>query len=244
MPASSDAQERHHRIIRKMHEIFGAGLELKGRLERGQRPRFDAEYNRIRTLLLAGGELDFDNIYRGDLVNVNVRATTAASNMSNMFLGVQYALACWLDEIFIVYAPKWWAEEWTGRSLEQSLLGGTQEREWRFWDQARKAEGPKGSPEAVECFLWAVMLGFRGRPESAAPPLDPVSWVENTRRRVIATRQSEFPTPPSREAPTDVPPLRGSERLRTMFRVALILGSIGIFVLSLAITYSMQRKAV
>jgi len=238
----SDLQERHERLTKKMHEIFGAGLELKGRLERGQRPRFEVEYSRIRTLLLAGGDLDFEPMYRGDLVNVNVRATTAAASLNNMFFGIQYALACWLDELFIVYSPRWWSEEWTGRSLEQSLLGGTQEREWRFWNQARLAEGPKGSPEAVECFLWAVMLGFRGRPDTASPPIDPVVWVENTRRRVIASRQVKFPDPPSREAPTEIPPLKGADRLRGMFRLAIILIGIAVFILSLAVTVALKGK--
>jgi type VI secretion system protein ImpK len=237
MSQNQNLKERQDKLLKKIHEVFGAGLELKARIDKGQRPRFDQEYNRIRSLLLAGGELDHDPLYRGELVNVNIRQTMAAQDLNSKFFGVQYALACWLDELFIVYTPRWWSEEWVGRSLEVSLMGGGQDREWRFWTQSRMAEGPKGSPEAIECFLWAVMLGFRGRPETASPAIDPMLWVENTRRRVIATRQTTFPEPPSREPPSDVPPLKGADRLRSVFRLAIILIGIAVFVLSLAVTY-------
>lgn len=243
MPLPSELQERHARLMRKMHEVFGAGLELKKRLEQGQRPRFDVEWNRLRSLLIAGGELDYDPLYRGDLAQVqNVRASSSTLNISNMYLGVQYVLACWLDELFINHSPRWWSEQWVTQSIEVSLLGGAQEREWRFWVQARMAEGTKGCPEALECFLWAVMLGFRGRPEAELARVDPINWVENTRRRVLATRQSEFPEPPSVEAPSGAGALRGQSRLRGMFRWALILIAISSFILTIAITSALSRE--
>lgn len=222
------------KIVRRMHEVFGHGLDLKGRLDRGEAPRFETEHSRLLSLLLAGGELDFDPLFRGDLAGAG--RSNRTQDMSSFFLGVQYALACWLDEIFLLDAPGWWSGQWEADSLEVRLYGGANERAWRFWDQARKAEGPRGSPEALEAYLWAVMLGFRGAPETLNPPVNPPVWVDNVRKRVLAARSTEFPVPAQREAPTHVPPLRGRERMRTMLRVAVVCGAAAVFALSLAIT--------
>ncbi len=225
----------HDKIVRRMHEVFGYGLDLKERLERGEAPRFDTEHARLLSILLAGGELDFDPSYRGDLASPAGRANMTRE-LSNLFLGVQYALTCWLDEVFMLDAPGWWSEQWSADSLEVRLYGGSQERAWRFWDQARKAEGPRGSPEALEAFLWCVMLGFKGAPDTLNPPVNPPVWVDNVRKRVLSARSAEFPVPAQREPPIRVPALRGAERVRTMLRVAVVFGALAAFALGLAAT--------
>ena len=156
-------------------------------------------------------------------------------DLSNLFLGVQYALTCWLDEVFMLDAPTWWSQQWEADSLEVRLYGGSQERAWRFWDQARKAEGPRGSPEALEAFLWCVMLGFKGAPDTLNPPINPPVWVDNVRKRVLSARSAEFPVPAQKEAPTRVPALRGPERLMTMLRVAVVVGAAAVFALGFAV---------
>ena len=224
------------KIVRRVHEVFGHGLGLIERLDRGENPRFETEHNKLLNLLLAGGELDFDPAYRGDLALAGRGGMT--QDISNLFLGVQYALACWLDELFLLKAPGWWANEWEKDTMEVRLYQGTQQRGWRFWNQARKAEGPRGSPEALEAYLWAVMLGFRGNPESEN--VNPPVWVDNVRRRVLAARSAEFPTPPQREVPTRVPPLRGPERLVRMLRVAVVVAAVAVFAISIAVTKSLS----
>ncbi len=226
------------KIIRKMHDVFGAGLELRERLDRGERPRFDTEHSKLLTLLLAGGEFDYDRSYRGDLASGGRARLTGDADLSNLFLGVQYALACWLDETFVLSAPQWWADQWERDTMEVRLLGGSNERAWRFWDQAKKAEGPRGSPEAMEAYLWCVMLGFRGSPR---PPINPLDWVENVRKRVLSVRGADFPTPPQKEPPTRVPALRGPERVRTMLRVAVVFGALAAFVLGFAVVTHLAK---
>jgi type VI protein secretion system component VasF len=155
--------------------------------------------------------------------------------LSNLFLGVQYALTCWLDEVFMLDAPPWWGQQWEADSLEVRLYGGSQERAWRFWDQARRAEGPRGSPEALEAFLWCAMLGFKGAPDTLNPPVNPAVWVDNVRKRVLSARSAEFPVPAQKEVPTRVPALRGPDRLKTMLRVAVVFGAVAVFVLGVAV---------
>ena len=227
------------KIIRRMHDVFGAGLDLKERLDRGESPPFAVEYNKLLTLLLAGGELDFEPAYRGDLSGT---IRQSQPDLGNLFLGVQYPLACWLDETFMLNAPGWWSSQWEADTMEVRLYGGSQQRAWRFWDQARKAEGPRGTPEAVEAFLWAVMLGFRGAPEGQSPAIDPPVWVDNVRRRLLSARAAEFPTPAQKDPPTYVPPLRGPDRVRTMLRVAAVVGAVAVFAIALSATVSLGGK--
>src|SRR5262249_56273100 len=57
------------------------------------------------------------------------------------FLGIRYALVCWLDELFIVGTR--WSARWNERKLEVALYG-THDRGWRVLGQARPAEGRGG----------------------------------------------------------------------------------------------------
>jgi type VI protein secretion system component VasF len=185
--------------------VLGYGLELKERLDLGERPHFEAEQAKLRGLLLGDGELRYEADYAGE----------AAAGGAAPFLGVRYALACWLDEVFIADSP--WRDAWTGSTLEVALYGGANERAWRFWVQAKKAEARPGTA-ALEAFLWCVMLGFRGEPPA---DLNRGQWVEGVRKRVLAARAVEFQLPPEKEPTTHVPVLHGRERFETMVRVAV-----------------------
>ncbi len=212
------------KIVRRMHDLLGSGLELKEQLERGGTPSFEPEYEQLRALILGDGELAQNPAYNGDLATFIARpdADTTALAQSDVFLGARYALACWLDEIFILHSPQWWADRWEANTLEAALYGGTQQRAWRFWDQARKAEGPRGNLESLEAYLWCVMLGFRGSPPDN---LNPAAWVDSVRKRVMTGGSTEFPAPPDRDLPVGVPPLRGQERFARMLRVAVVAGA-------------------
>ena len=205
-------------IVRRMHDILGAGLDLKERLDRGESPSFETESARLRALVVGDAALAQDSGYNGELAGLAFRPD-AEFDPGERFLGARYALACWLDEVFILDSPTWWAERWEGNTFETALYGGTQQRAWRFWDQAQRADGPRGSPAALEAYLWCVMLGFRGSPPA---DLHPGAWVEASRKRVLAGRSSEFPAPAERDLPATVPPLRGRERFARMLRVATV----------------------
>jgi type VI secretion system protein ImpK len=208
-------------LARQVHRIIGSGLELKARLERGERPVFDAEQAKLRGLLYGEGEL----LSLPDYVGETAQARERVSQMlrgTEPFLGARYALACWLDEVFITDSP--WSALWTAASMEVAILqGGTQERAWRFWQQAQKAEARPGS-DALEVYLWCVMLGFRGDPADAQ--IDPAQWAERARRRVLAGRAQDFSLPPEKDPPTYVPVLRGRDRFGGMLRAAAALAAL------------------
>lgn len=223
------------KIARQVHQVFGSALALKERLERGEQPNFEAEQAKLRGLLLAGdSDLRFQTDFAGETANQssasNVRTTVGALRGGEPFLGLRYALACWLDEIFILDAPGSWAARWESSMMEVALYGGAAQRGWRFWEQAKKAEARPGT-DALEVFLWCVMLGFKGEP--AAAGVNPAQWIEGVRKRVLTGYAHEFPQPPEKDPPTFVPVLRGRERFGTMLRVAAALAAVVAFVVSL-----------
>ena len=135
-------------LARNVFPVLLHGLKLKERLNRGERPNFALEQSTLKGLLGSphqpqpwgsGGDTD-------------------SSGDHHRFLGVRYALTCWLDEIFID-SP--WRREWDENKLEQVLFQ-TNIRYSNFWAQARIAESMPGSADAQEAFLFCVLLGFRG----------------------------------------------------------------------------------
>ncbi|HEX5271339.1 MAG TPA: DotU family type IV/VI secretion system protein, partial [Gemmataceae bacterium] len=76
------------------------------------------------------------------------------------FLGIRYALACWLDETLIGLRP-WVRDWWEVRKLETKLYPPLNVRERRFWQQAALAE-ERPHIDALEAYYLCVMLGFRG----------------------------------------------------------------------------------
>jgi len=215
------------KIARQVHSILGTGLELKEKLDRGDRPSFEIEHAKLKGLLLGDGELRYQTDFAGDARHGSqaggIRTTVGGLRGAEPFLGIRYALACWLDEVFIADSP--WRDVWTEQTLEVALYGGSSQRAWRFWEQARKAEARPGT-DALEAYLWCVMLGFRGEPP---PDLNPAQWVEGVRKRVLATQAQEFALPAEKDPPTNVPVLRGRERFGTMLRVAAGVAALAAF---------------
>jgi type IV/VI secretion system ImpK/VasF family protein len=193
-------------LARLVHPVLAAGLGLKERLERGEAPALEAEQAALTGLLLSDRDAARLPDFGGD--RPDDQGSVAA------FLGVRYALACWLDEMFVLGSP--WAERWNEHKLEVQLYASN-ERAWKFWDQARLAAG-RPTADTLEAFFLCVMLGFSG--ELGEEPERLREWIATTRQHLSQARAREWPTPPAREPVTRVPPLTGRARLRTMLLVA------------------------
>jgi type VI protein secretion system component VasF len=197
----------HERLARQVHAVFAAGLDVKDRLGRGEKPGFEAEQARLRNLLLADGELRYAAEYAGE--------GAAAKPGQEPFLGIRFPLACWLDEIF---ADSPWAQHWAAASMEAALYGGSNQRAVQFWEQAKKAEVRPGG-DALEVFLWCAVLGFRGEPDKAG--VNPTQWLDMARQKAISGCARDFPQPAGNDPPTLVPPLRGRQRLSMTLRLTV-----------------------
>jgi type IV/VI secretion system ImpK/VasF family protein len=147
----------HERLAGKVHQVLSYALELKEKLDSGQRPSLHPAQLELRGLIERIGMAE------GGTPDPQSRQ-------------IQYALACWLDEIFILGSP--WRTEWDSRSLEVSMgFNPAKERAWRFPEMARSATG-----DLLEVCYLSVMLGFRG--EWAEKADDLRAWVESARAQL------------------------------------------------------------
>jgi len=207
-----------------VHPLLDYGLGLRARLEAGEAPGFAADQATLEGLLAAivgegwvapGHDHDHDR-------DAESRDGGAPRRGPERLVKIQYALVCWLDELFILDSP--WEAAWNERKLEVALYG-TNDRAWRFWDQARRPE-TRADGDVLEVFFLCVMLGFRGELRERADALN--DWVDATRAQLAGRLGREWQPPPEFDPPTDVPPLRGREGLRRAVLVGglVILASI------------------
>jgi type VI secretion system protein ImpK len=196
-----------------VHPVIASALDLKDRLDNNEKPDLDVEHRRLLERLRSAGDVRQQSDYAGD---------------GTVFLGARYALACWIDELFIVHSP--WADLWKDRSFEVALYG-TRLRAEKFWDQAdlvlRRPNSPRApiAPglDAMETFFLCIVLGFRGKYRQDARKVR--EYVEEMRPQVTVT--TPWPKPAERGVKTNVEPLFGRARLR---RVIAIYGSLVVVV--------------
>jgi len=202
-----------------VHPVFTYALRLKERLAQGEPADLETEQATLKGLLLSEHEARRYGDFGGD------RAPDASSAGQTLqgrrgadgFLGIRFALTCWLDEIFILDSP--WEAQWENHLLERALYG-SRDRAWLFWEQARKAEARPGG-DALEVFYLCVMLGFRGEYRHEPDKLQ--AWVEATKTRLAKMQPQEMPHPAELEPPVNVPPLRWRGKLDRMVLVAAVM---------------------
>jgi type VI secretion system protein ImpK len=202
------------KIANLVYPVLSYGLRLKERVERGEPVDFDTEQTLLKGLLLdareAGRWADFGG-EGGPVRDVHLaREGDVRGNAADTFLGVRYALVCWLDELFTLDSP--WQARWNERKLEMELYG-TNDRAWKFWDQAGRADTRRGS-DALEVFFLCVALGFRGALGEEPDKLQ--AWLSATRARIGKVRALEGADVSAYEPPTRVPPLHGPRQMQTM----------------------------
>ncbi len=179
-------------IAQPVYNAFNRGLDLLDRLNQ------DAD------------ELDFQR-EQGILKEAIARVPNIGEETEGFF-GIRYPLICWADEIIIRDSP--WGERWAESSLEGQRFGSN-ERAYRFWEQAEIAEGRIGA-EALEVFYLAVMLGFRGSLQDNPEELQ--AWFK--RVKPLFLQRQTYPLPPASEIQTRVYPLTGAQRKQSMILLA------------------------
>jgi type VI secretion system protein ImpK len=219
-----------------VYPVLRYGLDLKERLGRGEEADLEKSQLDLKRLLAdkrwneLGGEagaLEASAFSASrSVAGTPLRGTTS-------FLGIRYAITCWLDEIFVLDSP--WGAQWNERTLEVALYG-TRDRAFAFWEQAEKAESRPGS-EALEVYYLCVMLGFRGdfrdRPDRLR------AWVQRVQPQIIRSHGQEPPQVDKSTPVNNVPLLTGRDRFQAMFKawggVLLLL----VFVLGFLLIYKL-----
>lgn len=207
--------------------VLRHGLALRDRLARGERPALAAEQAKLKGLLGANTTAPWG-------ATADPRAS--ADHARPDFLGVRYALTCWLDEVMI--AAGW--PEWEASGLEFALYR-TNLRYGNFWTQARLAEAIPDSPDAHEAFLWCVLLGFRGEMEHTPDLLR--EWVAAARTRALRHGGREPAAVPDAAPPKDPPVLTGEAGYRAAVRRLVVVALAAIPLLAFLLVL-LARKSV
>jgi type VI secretion system protein ImpK len=190
-----------------VYKLFTAALDLKDRVDRAEPLDFEQERNRLLNMIEKEKSRQPAD-YRGD----------------GIFLGVRYALTCWVDELFIIHSPISWADQWKGKAriLEDEIFQ-TNLAATRFWEQADIVLGrpnalkPKVAPgmDALEAFFLCVVLGFRGEYYDNVPLVR--EYIEEMRNKL--TYAAPFQALRDRGVQTNVEPLDGHAVLRRVVGV-------------------------
>lgn len=145
--------------------------------------------------------------------DIDLSAASQASPEAR-YLGVGYALASWVDELFTLNSPV--AGKWNERKFEIEFYA-TNDRAWRFWAQARMA-ADRVHDDDLEVYYLCAVLGFRGEWVEEQAQLR--AWLGSTRERLVKALRTEWVGPTALEPPASVPPRYGKARLARMAVVA------------------------
>jgi len=212
--------------------VLLCGLDLKDRLEKGEKPDIAVEQAQLRSLLKSDSEARRWPDYGGDSP---LGGTVIGGNRPHSFAGVRYALACWLDEIFI--ADQRWGEEWRPLAFELEMYGEVLRYD-RFWEQARRAEA-RPNPDALEVYFLCTMLGFRGSKAGAPDQLQ--AWCDAVESRVASAYDRGYDQPAAKIPPCNVPPLVGRDRLRKLMAWGALLAGSFLLLASFAVVTLLNR---
>ncbi len=209
-----------------VYPVLTHALRVKAQLARGERRDFEKEQSALKGLLKSDAEARRWSEYIGD------PTASVTGRGADNFLGIRYALACWLDEIFIFDSP--WREEWKENTLENALYG-TRIRAEKFWEQVRKAEARTES-DALEVYFLCAMLGFRG--ELRMDPDQLRARLAALETQISQHQKGEPPLPTGPPPVIDVDPLRGAAR----FRAAMIALSTAVLLLIPAVAFYLVSR--
>jgi type VI secretion system protein ImpK len=200
-------------IANLVHPVLSYGVELRAKLAREEPVDLRNEQAVLRGLLKSDAQAKAWHDFGGDATE---GPSSGEGEGGERFLGIRYALVCWLDEIMIVDSPL--KQAWSERSLEVALYG-TRERAWKFWEQARRAEA-RARSDALEVFYLCVMLGFRG--DLRDKPQQLQAWRDAVETQIAQGHGTEWKGPAELQPPINVPPLFGRQRLQSMMLAGII----------------------
>jgi type VI secretion system protein ImpK len=192
-----------------VYPVLAYLIRKRDALDRGDPLELDAVQADLRALLKSPAEAQRLPDFGGD------------GGDGGDFLGVRYALTCWLDERFID-SP--WKSAWRDRKLEEALYG-TNDRAWKFWHQAGLGQRRQGG-DALEAYNLCVLLGFRG--DGPEKPQTLQSWRDAIQGQLARDQTEAWPSPPEQPMNLNLTPLQGRERLRRA--VMALLPTLGLLI--------------
>ena len=197
-------------------------IEIKDGLRTNERAW---DFGDSQKKLIALLQAPFPDQFRSDIVGDQRSIDASISTRQLGFLGIRYALACWLDEIFI--GDSAWKEKWNANKIETHLFG-INDRASEFWKQAQRAQS-RPTRDTLEVFYLCVMLGFRG--ELIDSPNEVIAWRESVEPQITQGEDREYAAPPGLTITPNVRALKGAGVMQRWIMIATITGLLFIPVL-------------
>lgn len=195
--------------------VFRKAIEIKEGLRADERAfDFADSQKKLLTLLQAAVPDALRSEMLGDQQAFDASMTRARQN----YLGARYALACWLDEIFI--SDSCWKDQWNASKVETTLYG-MNERATEFWRQAQRAQS-RPTRDALEVYYLCAMLGFRG--EMIDRPADMQAWRDSVEPQITQAEGREYTSPPGLSITPNVRALKGAKAMQKWFMIATVIG--------------------
>jgi type VI secretion system protein ImpK len=185
--------------------VFRAAIEYKEGLRTNEtvwRSRFGECQKKMLALLLA----PVPDSLRLDVLGDPRLVDAAAGGAQFGFLGIRYALACWLDDIFILDSV--WKEQWNANKMEFALYR-LNKRNTEFWEQAQRSQ-TRPTRDALEVYYLCVMLGFRGK--MSEKPIELNAWRDAVQTQITEPEEREYVAPQGLVVPPNVNKILVGER--------------------------------
>jgi type VI secretion system protein ImpK len=193
--------------------VFRKAIEIKEGLRANEKAWDFADSQKRLLALLQAPVAD---PLRADILG-DQRAIDASVSTSRLgFLGIRYALACWLDEVFI--ADSAWKEQWNASKVETTLYG-INDRASEFWKQAQRAQ-TRPTRDALEVYYLCAMLGFRGEMYDRHAEL--AVWRAGVETQITQGEEREYTPPPALTITPNVRALKGAGGMQKWFMIAIM----------------------
>jgi type VI secretion system protein ImpK len=200
--------------------VFRDAIDIKERLHANDRSlNFTDSQKRLLARLLAPVTENLRSDVMGDGRSTDGSLSSSSAKVG--YRGIRYALASWLDEVFILDTP--WQDDWNKSKMETTLYATT-ERAEEFWRQADRAQN-RPTRDTLEVYYLCVMLGFRGEPDPRPANFVEwlVAWRDTVEAQITQGDDREYTPPPPLAITPDVQhKLRGAQFMQKWFMIAII----------------------
>jgi type IV/VI secretion system ImpK/VasF family protein len=215
--------------------VLRAAIEYKEGLRTNEsvwRSRFGECQKKMLALLLA----PVPDSLRLDVLGDPRLVDAGAANPQVGFLGLRYALACWLDDIFILDSV--WNDQWNANKMEYSLYK-LNKRNTEFWEQAQRSQ-TRPTRDALEVYYLCVMFGFRGK--MFEKPVELNAWRDSVQTQITEPEAREYVAPQGLVVlPTVDKTLMGTSQMQTWVKRLTVVGAIAVAVVLILAVFATDR---
>jgi type VI secretion system protein ImpK len=204
-------------IAELVFPVLRKGIQVKEGLRTGTADlQFSETQKKFLALLQEPVPDHLRSEIQGDLRSLEQLKESIIGSRLSVYLGIRYALACWLDEIFIEDSP--WKDLWIDNKIETTLYG-TNLRASKFWEQAQRAQA-RPTRDALEVYYLCVMLGFRG--DLFGKPAELTAWREAVEAQLASGEERTYSPPPGVKITPNVPELKGASVMQKRLLVVTV----------------------